>query len=115
MTDLILTEKQLAKRTKIINNYCKNGWELATYSTYSDNYVYLKYKMDKVTLELALVGETATPHRCTFEVNAVDLTNVAENPKEFIKNLSNSVDFVDYKQSVIDFAQETILKAIKGE
>lgn len=115
MTDLVLTEKQLAKRTKTINNYCKNGWEMASYSNYTNNYVYLLYKMEKVTLELVLVGETATPHRCSFEINATGLSEVAKSPKEFIKNLSNSVDFVDYKQSVIDFAQETILKAIKGE
>lgn len=115
MAELTLTDKLLSKRTKTINNYCKNGWEMASYCNYNDNYVYLKYKMDKVALELVLTGETAIPCRCSFEVNKEDLTDVANNPKEFIKNLSNSVDFVDYKQSVIDFAQDTILKAIKGE
>lgn len=100
---------------------CGDKWKKPSYYSWSDDKINVEQVICNDIVKASFTYNTKTG-QITFahyEINTIpeqDFDKFIANPEEYLVNLVNKVPhFIKDNQIIIDFAQDTIIKALKGK
>lgn len=111
--------KKLEDAVKFQKNFEKKYpkfWKMVSYYSWEDNNPVFRYDKGCLKLEIRYNKKENCIDGCEININNSDLREeFAQDPILFLqKQLFDTPIVVNNDKAIIDFAQDTILKAIKG-
>lgn len=93
-----------------------NIWKMPSYYSWDDNNPIFRYEKGNISFEIRYNKQENSIDWCEIKINdAKNYEEFAQNPILFLqKQLFDTPILVNNDKNIIDFAQDTILKAIKG-
>lgn len=116
MSEEVKKLEDAVKYQKAFNKKYPNIWKMVSYYSWNDNYPVFRYEKGYLKLEIRYNKKENCIDGCEIGINDEKLReDFAQNPILFLqKQLFDTPIVVNNDKSIIDFAQDTILKAIKG-